>query len=66
VRRALEAGQVDTLVLDDQHATNEAERAELVRLATNTGARVEVVSGNSAMEPFAGIGAILRYAVRQK
>lgn len=65
VRRALEAGQVDTLVLDDQHAPESA-RAELVRLATNTAARVEVVSGQAAMEPFGGIGAILRYAVRQK
>ncbi len=66
VRRALEAGQVDTLVLDDTQATDESDRANLVRLATNAGARVEVVSGDPAMEPFGGVGAILRYAVRMK
>jgi hypothetical protein len=66
VRRALEAGQVDTLVLDDVHATDAGGRAELVRLAANTGARVEVVSGDPAMEPFGGAGAILRFAIRQK
>jgi peptide chain release factor subunit 1 len=60
-KRALEAGQVDTLVIDDQREMPAEQRAELARLAATTSARIEVVSGDSALIALGGVGALLRY-----
>jgi peptide chain release factor subunit 1 len=58
---ALAAGQVRTLVIDEQAGVPEDKRAELVRRATATDAEVEVVSGAPEMREFSGVGALLRY-----
>lgn len=62
VRRALELGQVDELVIDEKAGLDEATRAELVRLAALTSAQVEVVSGDEPHPALAdGVGAVLRW-----
>lgn len=58
---ALEIGQVDQLVIDDTSEIDEDLRAELVRQAALTSARVEVVSGHSGLRRFGGVGGTLRY-----
>jgi peptide subunit release factor 1 (eRF1) len=60
-RRALEYGQVDTLLLSEAADLDEETRGELVRLATTTGAGLEVVAGHEAFEHLGGVGALLRY-----
>ncbi|HEX5504950.1 MAG TPA: hypothetical protein VFW96_20190 [Thermomicrobiales bacterium] len=60
-RTALEHGQVDELLLDPSTALDEATRGELVRLATLTGATVEVVEGHDDLRRLGGVGALLRY-----
>jgi stalled ribosome rescue protein Dom34 len=60
-KRALEAGQARTLVIDDQRELPEAERADLARLVALTSARVETVSGEPALIAIGGVGALLRY-----
>ena len=59
--QALENGQVDELVIDETAEIDEELRAELVRQAALTSARVEVVSGHSAIRRFGGVGGTLRY-----
>ncbi len=59
-RRALEAGQADTLVLIDGYEPVEV-RDECTRLAILTGATVEVVPEHEGLRSLGGIGAILRY-----
>ncbi len=59
--KALEIGQVDELVIDETSEIDEELRAELVRQAALTSARVEVVSGHSGLRRFGGVGATLRY-----
>jgi peptide chain release factor subunit 1 len=61
-KRALTNGQVDTLVLDEAHAP-EGERAELVRMAAEIDADVEVVQNVDALREMDGVGAILRYRI---
>ena len=61
--KALEIGQVDELVIDDAAEIDEELRAELVRQAALTSARVEVVSGHAGLNRFGGVGATLRYRV---
>lgn len=61
VMAALEAGQVDELVLDETAGTNEELRAELVRQASLTGARVEVVRDHDELRRHDGVAATLRY-----
>lgn len=60
-RRALEHGQVDELLIDPRAELDEDTRSELVRLATGTGATVEVVADHSAFRQLSGVGALLRY-----
>ncbi len=59
--QALENGQVDELVIDDTAEIDEELRAELVRQAALTSARVEIVSGHSGIRRFGGVGGTLRY-----
>lgn len=58
---ALEAGQVDELVIDETAPIDEALRNELVRQASLTDARVEVVRDHEGLRRFEGVGATLRY-----
>ena len=59
-RRALEAGQVDVLVMLDGYEPIEV-RDEATRLAIATSATVEVVPEHEGLASLGGIGAILRW-----
>lgn len=58
---ALERGQVDTLVLAKEAPLSEQRRAELVRLATLSGAEVESIQAHEALLQLGGVGGLLRY-----
>jgi len=58
---ALESGQVDELVLDETAPVDGDLRAELVRQAALTNARVEIVRDHDGLRPYEGVGATLRY-----
>jgi peptide chain release factor subunit 1 len=58
---ALEAGQVDELVLDETAPIDDLLRGELVRQAALTNARVEIVHEHRGLLRFEGVGATLRY-----
>jgi len=58
--KALENGQVDTLVIDEREV-GPVERKELVRLAVTTAADVEVVEDAPPLAALGGVGALLRY-----
>jgi peptide chain release factor subunit 1 len=60
---ALEAGQVDELVVDETAGIDEDLRAELVRQASLTDARVEVVRDHDALRRREGVGATLRFRI---
>ncbi|MBE0611456.1 MAG: hypothetical protein IH609_18895 [Dehalococcoidia bacterium] len=59
-RQALTAGAGDVLVIADSFEPAEV-RNELTRLAVQTGAEVEVVSGHEGLESLGGVGVLLRY-----
>lgn len=58
---ALEAGQVDELVIDETASTDKELRAELVRQAVATDAHVEVMRDHPGLARHEGVGATLRY-----
>jgi hypothetical protein len=58
---ALEAGQVDELVIDETASIDEDLRGELIRQAALTDARVEIVREHPGLLRFEGVGATLRY-----
>jgi peptide chain release factor subunit 1 len=60
-RRALENGQVDTLVLATDVDIPEKQRNELIQLAATTSAGVEVVEGHETLRELGGVGGLLRY-----
>ena len=60
-RDALEHGQGDVLVLAEEAPLDEQERNALVRLATLTGAEVDLVKGHEILQQMGGVGALLRY-----
>jgi Bacterial archaeo-eukaryotic release factor family 10 len=60
---ALENGQVDELVVDETAQIDDDFRSELVRQASLTDARVEVVHEHDALLRFEGVGATLRYRI---
>ena len=60
---ALEAGQVDELVIDETAPIDDDLRAELVRQASLTDATVEIVSEHEGLRRFEGVGATLRYRI---
>ena len=61
--RALEIGQVDELVIEEAAGLDEELRAELVRQAALTSARVEVVGEHEGLHRLGGVGATLRYRI---
>jgi peptide chain release factor subunit 1 len=63
VMAALEAGQVDELVIDETIEIDEELRAELIRQASLTDAHVEIVRDHADLQPFEGVAATLRYRV---
>ena len=60
---ALEAGQVDQLVIDDAAPIDPDLRAELVRQAALTDAGVEIVHDHAGLARHDGVGATLRFRV---
>ena len=58
---ALKHGQVETLVLAQEAPLRQQSRAELVRLATLSGADVEAVQAHEALLQLGGVGGLLRY-----
>jgi peptide subunit release factor 1 (eRF1) len=60
---ALEAGQVDELVIDETAPIDDDLRGELLRMATLTDARVEVVQEHEALLRHEGVGATLRFRI---
>lgn len=57
---ALAHGRAD-LVLLDPDALEDATRSELVRLASTTGAELEIVEGHERLRRMGGVGALLRW-----
>jgi hypothetical protein len=60
---ALEAGQVDELVIDETANIDADFRAELIRQASLTDARVEVVREHAGLLRYEGVGATLRFRI---
>lgn len=60
-RDALEQGQGEVLVLAEEASLDEQERNDLVRLATLSGAEVDIVAGHELLQQMGGVGALLRY-----
>lgn len=60
---ALQAGQVESLILAEADALPAEARSELIRLATLTDAVVEIVGESEALAALGGVGALLRYRV---
>jgi stalled ribosome rescue protein Dom34 len=60
-RRALEYGQADVLLLAPETADDLEDRNELIRLATQTSATIEIVEDHDEFLAMGGIGALLRY-----
>lgn len=60
-RDALEHGQAEVLMLAEEAPLREQERNDLVRLATLSGAEVDLVSGHEILQQIGGVGALLRY-----
>jgi stalled ribosome rescue protein Dom34 len=63
VMAALEAGQVDELVVDETAEIDEEIRGELVRQASLTDARVEVVRDHPELASHDGVAATLRFRI---
>jgi peptide chain release factor subunit 1 len=62
-RGALELGQVHELVIDDAAGIPENQRAELVRQAALTDARVEIVREHPDLAQVEGVAATLRFKI---
>jgi len=63
-KAALENGQVETLLLDaSSDSLTEAIRNELIRLASATGADVDMVENHEKFASVGGIGALLRFKI---
>lgn len=60
-RAAVEAGQADTLVIAKEAPLSEGARSELVALAARTGAQVEIIDADAALDALGSVGALLRY-----
>jgi ribosomal protein L30E len=63
-RHALEHGEGEVLVLAEEAPLGEQERNDLVRLATLSGAEVDLVTGHAILQQMGGVGALLRYRPR--
>ncbi len=63
-KQALENGQVETLLIDPDTENLDSEtREELIRLASTTGANVEMVENHEKFASMDGVGALLRYKI---
>lgn len=60
-RRALEYGQADVLFLAPETAVELEDRNELIRMATQTSADIEIVEDHAEFMELGGVGALLRY-----
>ncbi len=60
-RDAFEHGQGEVLVMAEEAPLDDQGRNELVRLATLTGAEVDLVRGHEILQQLGGVGALLRY-----
>lgn len=60
---ALEAGQVDELLIDETASADEDLRAELIRQAAVTDAHVEIVRDHPALAAHDGVAAMLRWRI---
>ena len=60
---ALEAGQVDELVIDETVQIDEDLRGELIRQASLTDAHVEVVRDHPGLRRYEGVAATLRFRI---
>jgi hypothetical protein len=60
-RRALEYGQADVLLLAPETTVAVDDRNELIRLATQTSATIEIVEDHDEFSAMGGVGALLRY-----
>ncbi len=60
-RRALEYGQADVLLLAPETAVELEDRNELIRMATQTSANIEIVEEHAGFMEMGGVGALLRY-----
>jgi peptide chain release factor subunit 1 len=60
---ALEAGQVDQLVIDESAGIEEQLLAELIRHASLTDASVEFVRDHAGLAQYGGVGATLRFRI---
>ncbi len=60
---ALEAGQVDELVIDETADIDDDLRAELIRQASLTDAHVEIVRDHEELRARDGVGATLRFRI---
>ena len=60
---ALEAGQVDQLVIDESASMDRDLRAELIRQASLTDAGVEIVHKHAGLARYEGVGATLRFRI---
>jgi peptide subunit release factor 1 (eRF1) len=58
---ALEAGQVDTLAISSGAQLPEGARSQLISLAAETDAEVEVMESVPVLDAMGGVGALLRY-----
>ncbi|MBW3613221.1 MAG: hypothetical protein KY392_05100 [Chloroflexi bacterium] len=63
VMAALEAGQVDELIIDETFDADEELRSELIRQASLTDAHVEIVRDHDELRRHDGVAATLRYRV---
>ncbi|HEX9037943.1 MAG TPA: hypothetical protein VF808_13240 [Ktedonobacterales bacterium] len=60
-RAALKAGQVDTLALSSRARLPEGTRSQLISLAEQSDAEIEVVDDAPELNAVGGVGALLRY-----
>ncbi|HEX2765246.1 MAG TPA: Vms1/Ankzf1 family peptidyl-tRNA hydrolase [Candidatus Limnocylindria bacterium] len=63
VMAALEMGQVHELVIDEEANLDEELRAELIRQASLTDARVEIVRDHPGLRRYDGVAATLRFRI---
>ncbi len=62
IKKALENGQVETLLLDPQPGILDQDmRSELIRLAQTSGAAVLMIEDNEQLAAIQGVGGLLRY-----
>lgn len=65
-KRALENGQVDTLIIDNEPSSiAKDQRNEMLRLASATGAIIETVDSDEKLNAMEGVGCLLRFKYQE-